>query len=436
MGIKYGKLKCPCGKFGKPYNHDGYCSARAMKAQRMMAAARSKSGGRSLPSPKNDGKVKNGSADTVEVSAIVKAEEKMRQRVAPLCSVCGQKKRTATHENSYYHRHCLTCVECAGRVGEHYSKVGDSGVSLPWGQCRSLREVKQMRSRSQTNFDQAERLQLAGLTAETDEELDAVIRNFSQLAEENRPKYFKNKTPQQLKEFFTNARASLRERFPGCSFLTDNDNHKGKDLTVVETGQQVEIKSSPDKTDANNGLGVVAYATGISFDDLNNVMSPQERRGLKNPEDVEKSKRRVQRELSRLFNQIPLDDENSTRRIFNYVCAVSYGFTKREEIVEFIGRMETSNSVDGLNVPTQLMFTPSGYLQEYTERFTIGEDFNASVVISDDGHPFLRVEGLSSGVVGIIYPHYKNSWGKGENRQEAGDWVSSPCFHVWVKPGE
>lgn len=341
-----------------------------------------------------------------------------------VCDICFQRVGS-THEESTYHQHCLRCEECRSKAKEKHETGYDGRIK-----CQNASLSKAIRKSGGANFYDAERLMMEIIAAPSEQDAKKKIQEFIQLDEKKKPKNFKNNNPQEMKEFFLTARRQLREMFPNGQFKLDPNNRNGKDIFEITTKTWLEFKSGPEKTDANSGLKVLVWASGL--EELPEILSPENRRRMDDPEKIKKSKRETMEKLEKEMKKVSKENQ---KKLFNYALAISYGFTQEEGIKSFVEHLEKHGSVKGLNIPRKMMFNYDGTLQDYTDYLIPGEDFNFEVVAGDEGRPFFRITGKQSGLSAIIYPNYKNSWTNSETgeKKPADCWVSSPCFHVWIK---
>lgn len=405
-----------CSKCNKPKNgHDARtCGRQNVKncSARLTAPK--------LPSESKENQ-KLGTKSIGEAAAQMKEKN-------PLCETCGHHKRKETHDRNYSkHIHVISCDFCQSKVKAHFAAEKTFPIKIV--DCPNL--AAERKTGTKTDFDKMERTYRKILAAHSEEDFLEAVKTFSLIDNRNRSGIFKHKSTEELVRMFQNARADLLARFPSAQFSSSDNNQQGKDLCEVNSGKQIELKSGKYKTDANSGVGIIAEITGIPH--LAEILSPEERRNNFNQGSVEKSKNRTMRNLAEAFTQI---GEENKKHVFRYLCAVSYGYTKEEEIHRFFEHVNKEGNISDLDLPLQLRFKPDGHLEEYGERFNPYGSFIFSVVDDADGRPYLKVEqenldtktGETVVLTGRIYPHYKNS----RKNQPASDWVSSPSFHTWV----
>lgn len=355
------------------------------------------------------------------------SEQIFDEQNAERCGICAQRVGT-NHESNSVHRHCLNCSDCYAAAQSMISAQNFSTRS----KCTNVIFSKAIRRSGSANFYDAERLMMEIITAQTSTEQRRKVREFYNLPEENKPKNFKGLTLEGTENFFQKSCSQIRSAYPG-KLLTSKNNRNGKDVFVEETQTWLEFKSSFEKTDANSGLEIVAYVSCLDKEKLSQALSPKERRVMRDENEIEKSKQKAMEDLRELFKNIP---PRGRQGLFNYALAVSYGYTQKDDIKNFITHLRKNNSLEGLNIPKKMVFQPDGSLFSYTDYFIPGEKFTFDVVAGDEGRPFFKICGKESGMAAIIYPNYKNSWTDSETGEKlpAKNWVSSPCFHVWVKP--
>lgn len=114
---------------------------------------------------------------------------------------------------------------------------------------------------------------------------------------------------------------------------------------------------------------------------------------------------------------------------------VARGITKRKDMQKLM----PENEVDW-NAPDILHVNWTNGWEKITHQFSVGESIVVARIsrgshgdVSDTvGRAQVILDGKVSKQQAIIYPNYKNSFGKGSDRIEARNWVATPCFHVWI----
>ena len=102
------------------------------------------------------------------------------------------------------------------------------------------------------NFDDFERLVRRAMVARENDMSDFAAR-FNAIPTANRPRLFKAKSESEFAAWLTRSRNCLRTLYDAEKFRTSNRNAVGADITVLESGLQIELKTGA-VTDANLGV--------------------------------------------------------------------------------------------------------------------------------------------------------------------------------------
>jgi hypothetical protein len=281
------------------------------------------------------------------------------------------------------------------------------------------------------NFDNCERLMKKAVVCRpSDPVLGRVASEICLLPEQQKISLYKGRHEKEVLDHLTRAVSSLRSHFPdGALFSIDNNNSAGKDLTETISGREVELKSGPDKTDANLGLGVVMWALGDENKELRSILSPSSRRKLLqacvtsggDPSvGTERYKSEAMDRLTAYFASRAPGEQPAPPQLAHLFRAVARGHTTANLI--------KASYQNKLPDPLLLQADWGKGLAEYSVAFASDEDLMVTITRTAE-RAQLEVLGTQTGRRATLYPHYKNSW----QGFSASNWVSSPCFHVWVK---
>lgn len=293
------------------------------------------------------------------------------------------------------------------------------------------------------NFDQFERLVRASMVSPVSGIADFAIP-LSDIEDSNRPRIFKNKSPQELERWVKVAHEKLRRIFgKEVEFSTTNVNIRGADLYIEDKNQWIELKTGS-VTDANPGISTISWAMGDDDDsELSQIMSHSmiERRMMAEAGDlngVRSSQDNTMDKLENYFRERLTENELAPPFLCHYSRCVARCVTKKDESISF------------LNTPEAEWATPRVFYanwkdgwNEISRPFDIDEDIIVTEIvrkISHSGQRSLkvpraqfRVKGVSSNRTALYYPNYKNSYKTLDGKRiEAKHWVRTACFHVWI----
>lgn len=290
------------------------------------------------------------------------------------------------------------------------------------------------------DFDEFERLIRKAMT-EPCYGLSGLTPRLAAIPRQHRPQLFKNRTKPELEMWIQRACQKLADLFGvDSNFRTSDLNIKGSDLTVIETGKEIELKTGK-VTDANIGLSTVAWMMGDKDNaELRSIMS-------------DSMKDRCQLALSGDFEGVRASQEKTMERLYIYFrerlsegtpapdlvahCAraVAHGFTKKDEISSLQGQPESK-------WPVRTVLHANwreGWIEvrkpfDKDETIIVDQIFRGANTRSKIARAQAKVRGITSGRTVLIYPNYKNSYkSKASGRKvEAKHWVKTACFHLWI----
>lgn len=282
------------------------------------------------------------------------------------------------------------------------------------------------------DFDAFERLFREALT-QGDQFLGEAAAAMASLDESSKIHVIKGRDPRELEEFLVRARNYLRDQFgDDAMFATSNNNKAGKDLTHVQSGREIELKSGLGKTDANNGIALVAWATGVDPQALSLVMSGRlkERREAYLRADnatLEASKSQTMDDLYRLWSAVLSEGAPAPVQLCHYARCIARGVTTQDAIKRSFGSTPTLG-------PCLLRIDWEKGLTPYEQAFHPEEEILIEKVGRTEGRAQIVLRGSQSQRKVRIYPNFKNSYKRKSDGKvvPADAWVRTPCFQVWV----
>ncbi len=192
-------------------------------------------------------------------------------------------------------------------------------------------------------------------------------------------------------------------------------------------------------TDANAGLGSVAWALGGDVIRLRNIMSEsmKHRRAVylrSAPTDIanampeiEASKDRTMREVEAYMLTLAPVGLPAPPRLAHFARCVALGFTKENEI-------RLAFESEYAELPILLQADWSSGLVLYEKAFDETERIIVEKVERSGLRAKLVVRGEDTGRQMLLYPHYKNSYvDRTGSRIPADCWVATACFNIWVR---
>lgn len=279
------------------------------------------------------------------------------------------------------------------------------------------------------NFDSFERYLRRALSAGTYDAFERMAAQIAKLPEARLPSQFKGRSESQLFGFLCRAHHVLSSEFgPDATFITSDNNQLGGDLTEANTGTEVELKSGPARTDANAGVGTIAWALEDERNELREIMthSMLERRRLyfDAPDLIEQSKSKT---MDRLYDflvaRLTVGEPVGPRLAHASRC-YARGVNTAGAIVDSF-----QNGIRSW--PRQYTASWSEGLVPYDQAF----DETETLVVKKlerTSRVDLCIVGVTTGRTIQYYPNYKNSWKAGTKRVPADAWVQTPCFHIWI----
>lgn len=293
------------------------------------------------------------------------------------------------------------------------------------------------------NFDDFERLVRRAMVAR-ESDMSSFATSFNAIPTANRPSLFKAKSESDFAAWLTRSRACLRTLYDAEEFRTSNRNAVGADITVLESGLQIELKTGA-VTDANLGVGTIAWAMGDKSEnkELRDIMDGPEmlkRRNLAQNgkyADVKASQEATMIALEAYFRARISQGQDAPGKLAHLSRCVARGITKQNDMKQLINKTESN-----WNAPDILHANWTNRWERIAHPFSVGESiviesvFRGSHGDGNDtvGRAQVILEGEISKQRARIYPNYKNSYGKGSSKFEARNWVATACFHVWITP--
>lgn len=293
------------------------------------------------------------------------------------------------------------------------------------------------------DFDGFERLVRQAMVAR-EGDVSGFATSFGSIPSANRPRQFKQISESEFTAWLIRSRNCLRAMYGSeVTFSTSDLNLAGADLQVIESGVQIELKTGV-VTDANLGVGTIAWAMGDSDrNELNDIMDGPEllkRRELAQngrSADVKASQEATMIALEAYFINRLSQCEDAPAKLAHLARCVARGITTQKDMQKLMHENEAD-----WNAPDILHVNWANGWQKVEHLFSIGESIVVESIFrgsQDDerdtvGRAQVILEGSVSKQQAKIYPNYKNSYGKGNSRIEARNWVRTPCFHVWITP--
>lgn len=279
------------------------------------------------------------------------------------------------------------------------------------------------------DFDAYEREFRAAMTGPFDE-LHASAARIHGFAESQKVAMIRGRTCEEVQGFLERSHRSLRSMVnaPDPVFTYSSDNRAGKDLRESTTGLDIELKSGALMTNANLGVGTVAWMLGDDTKDLHAIMndSMKQRRLLAHSPNceakIESSKSETMNALAHYLARLAPAGHPAPSKLSAAVRAIAAGHTTKKAMSNALSRFSTTP-------PLLLMSSWDEGLKPYGYAFLPSEQI--AVVESGRAHQQrarLLLRGVESGVSVELYPNYKN----GYKDLPASYWVSTACFHVWL----
>ena len=289
------------------------------------------------------------------------------------------------------------------------------------------------------DFDAFERLIRNSMTV-TEGDVTELVDKLAAVPRVNRPKLFKDRSRREMEDWVMKARQVLADRYgPKAHFITSNLNREGSDLTVVSTGEEVELKTGK-VTDANIGIKAMAWAMGDKDkSELYEIMSKSmiERRSMALAGDFELVRSSQEQTMSRLyeyFNQRLTVGNPAPTQLRLYAVAVARGFTKQNEVTALLGHPESRWA-------SRTIFHAhwsKGWVQKANQFHSEEQILVDRVFLKESNgenkirRAQVRLKGSSSGRTALFYPHYKNAYQSKGEKVLAKYWVNTACFHIWI----
>lgn len=293
------------------------------------------------------------------------------------------------------------------------------------------------------NFDRFERLVRQAMVAR-ESDMSGFATLFGAIPTANQPRLFKGKSDDEFAAWLIRSRTCLRTLYGVEEFSTSDQNAVGADIEVPELGIQIELKTGA-VTDANLGVGTIAWAMGDKSGnkELRDIMDGPEmlkRRNLAQNDratEVRASQEATMIALEGYFRARISQRADAPSKLAHLVRCVARGITKQKDMREMMHKKESDwNAPDILHVNWQNGWEKVTHPFSDGEKIVIASIFRGSHDGSSStvGRAQVILEGSVSKQQARIYPNYKNSYGKEGSRIPAGNWVATPCFHVWITP--
>lgn len=275
------------------------------------------------------------------------------------------------------------------------------------------------------------------ITSSTDSAAEVARRIFA-LGDERLPTLFRGRSEAELEGYLNRAQVSLAALVGSdAELVTSNNNLLGKDLSDLNSGLEIELKSGDIKTDANNGVGVIAWAFDQPKEELQSIMSGdaiKRRRevglravqsGQDPASEVKSLKSELMDRLFVFFNDLVVPGSPVPPKLDHFARSVAIGVTSESTIKASFGSKA--------DLPLLLKCEWNNGLVVYDQAF----DANEVIAFRELGRKDNRVQVLLESDAGRrlkIYPHFKNSYKDKASgiRVPADCWVQTPCFHIWV----
>ena len=289
------------------------------------------------------------------------------------------------------------------------------------------------------DFDTFERLIRYSMTV-AEESITELVNELAAVPRVNCPQLFKDRSRQEMEGWVIKARQVMADRYgENTHFITSSLNREGSDLTVVNTGEEIELKTGK-VTDANIGIEAMAWAMGDKDkSELYEIMSKSmtERRSMALAGDYERVRSSQEQTMCRLyeyFNQRLTVGNPAPPQLRLYAVAVARGFTTQNEVKALLGHPESgwgSRTIfhahwsKGWVQKANLFHSEEQIL---VDRVLLNEPIRSNKI----GRPQVRLKGSTSKRTALFYPTYKNSYQIKGERIPAKYWVKNPCFHIWI----
>lgn len=289
------------------------------------------------------------------------------------------------------------------------------------------------------DFHEFERLLRNSITASSEGDLAPFSQQIANLNDQNRPLVFKGRSSEELAGYLRRAHKSVRSISGSETFTTDDANLDGKDLFAVESDLDIELKSGPAMTDAQSGLGSVAWALGDdNKEELTTIMSEsmKSRRKLylemtARHEDpmasINQSKSATMDAVYAYFSQKVTVGTEAPARLSHFGRCVALGLTKQKEILAAFDGADSK-------LPLLLQADWDRGLVKYEKGFDPSERVLVTEISRGTERAKVAAAGEKSGRKMTLYPHYKNSFHHRPSGVSipAKCWVQTACFHVWI----
>ncbi len=289
------------------------------------------------------------------------------------------------------------------------------------------------------DFDAFERLIRHSMTV-AEEGVTELVDKLAAVPRVNRPQLFKDRSHQEMESWVMQARQALTDRYGRKShFITSSLNREGSDLTVVSTGEEIELKTGK-VTDANIGIKAMAWAMGDKDkSELYEIMSKSmiERRSMALAGDFElvrSSQEQTMHRLCEYFNQRLTVGNPAPTQLRLYAVAVASGFTKQKEVEALLGHPKSgwvSRTI--FHAHWSKGWVQKANLFHSEEQIVVDQIFlKESNLKTKISRAQIRLKGLSSGRTALFYPNYKNAYRSRGEEVPAKYWVNTACFHIWI----
>ena len=289
------------------------------------------------------------------------------------------------------------------------------------------------------DFDAFERLIRHSMTA-AEEDVAGLVNKLAAVPRVNRPQLFKDRSRQEMERWVMQARQVLADRYgENTHFITSSLNREGSDLTVVSTGEEIELKTGK-VTDANIGIEAMAWAMGDKDkSELYEIMSKPmtERRSMAlagNFKRVRSSQEQTMCRLYEYFNQRLTVGNPAPPQLRLYAVAVARGFTKLNEVKALLGHPESGwASRTIFHAHWSKGWVQKANLFHSEEQILVDQVFlKESIQENKINRAQIRLIGSSSGRTALFYPNYKNAYYSRGEEVPAKYWVNTACFHIWI----
>ena len=289
------------------------------------------------------------------------------------------------------------------------------------------------------DFDTFERLIRYSMTV-AEESITELVNELAAVPRVNCPQLFKDRSRQEMEGWVIKARQVMAYRYgPKAHFITSSLNREGSDLTVVSTGEEVELKTGK-VTDANIGIKAMAWAMGDKDEsELYEIMSKPmiKRRSMALAGDYERVRSSQEQTMCRLyeyFNQRLTVDNPAPPQLRLYAVAVARGFTTQNEVKALLGHPESGwGSRTIFHAHWSKGWVQKANLFHSEEQILVDRVFlKESKRKNKIRRAQVRLRGSSSGRTALFYPNYKNAYQSKGEKVPAKYWVNTACFHIWI----